>query len=800
VNRFDRLVAAAAAVILGTCAFAGALHTAPAEAVEGVTVRGSASGGDNAVEATVYVSTSPGRVCNGRVRHDEDTLRLPQLSTDRGGGGRWHWTVGADVRAGLWRVSVSCGLHHGEGAKTTSFLASAGARTGLHPVGLALGEVKAEPWHEEGSGGGQGGGGEENGYPHGQCTWWARKKRPDIPVFPGPSGDAKNWARSARKASPAFKIGETAKPGAIVVFQPGQAEAAQNGHVAYVESVQGHEMMVSEYNFAGKGKYGTRHLPWFGQHLQFIYRRNAPEPEEEGPTPSGAFRREVFRTCLNGSCGLSRRTGPKLSFPAIAPPLPESAAVDIVCQTTGDRVVGYDASSTDVWDRLVDGTYVTDYYVNTLGKNDQFTVPIPNCSQVTTPQVPPPAPEVHIGAPTGEAILTGMTELTATSNQPEVKFEARYSTTDGFAATASLHLIGTDSSPGDGFSVPWNTATIPNQGLGTQSTIEIVVTALDGSGNPTGAQDTRRVAVANPGADGGFAYRAFNTCSEADCHLHLRSGPGFSLYPQVGKVPDGGEVDIACQAHGQPVIGPLGPTEIWDELTDGKWASDYYVDTPVLAAFSPPIPQCGTVPEPPVLEVHLTNPATTKTLTGIVEVTASSNAPGVKFEAFYSTAPGSTAPTWHPIGVDESSVDNYSTNWDTTEVPNQGQPLENTILVRATALDYIGAPTEVVATRRVAVSNESNDGTFHYHVYGSCPNGECEAVKLHSGPGYTSYPVIGTVEENDEVDIVCQIEGQEVAGSRTTKIWDELADGRWISDYYVDTPVSESFSPPIPRC
>jgi surface antigen len=775
-----------------TCPVAGA--------AEGVTVSGSASGGDDAVEATVYVSTSPGRVCNGRVRHAGETLRLPQLSTDPAGGARWRWTVGPDVRAGLWLAAVTCRLHHGEGTGRSSFRASAGARTGRHPVGLALGAVEAEPWHEEGSGGGQGGGDEEDGYPRGQCTWWARKKRPDIPVFDGPSGDAKNWARSARKASPAFRVGEIAKPGAIVVFQPGQAEAGQNGHVAYVESVQGHEMKITEYNFARKDTKGFRELDWFGQHFQFIYRRGAAEPEEEGPTPPGAFRREVFRTCLNGSCGLTRHAGPARSFPSIAPTLAEGAVVDIDCQTRGDRVVGFDATSTDVWDRLVDGTYVSDYYVNTLGKNDQFTVPIPNCSQETTPRVPPPPAEVHIQAPTGGAILTGAVELTATSNVAGVKFEARYSTTDGFGATASPHLIGIDSTAGDGFSVPWNTVTIPNQGLGTQDTIEIVATALDGNGNPTGAQDTRRVAVANPGTDGGFAYRAYNTCSEADCELHLRAGPGFSSYPQVGEVPEGGEVDIACQAHGQPVIGPLGPIEIWDELTDGKWASDFYVDTPILAAFSPPIPRCSSVPEPPVLEVHLTNPATTRTLTGIAEVTASSNAPGVKFEAFYSTSPGSAAAIWHPIGVDESSVEDYSTYWDTTEVPNQGQPLENTIQVRATALDYIGAPTEVFATRRVAVSNESSDGSFHYHVYGSCPNGECEAVKLHSGPGYTSYPVVGSAEENDELRISCQAEGQEVTGSRTTRIWDELADGSWISDYYVDTPVPAGFSPPIPRC
>ena len=49
--------------------------------------------------------------------------------------------------------------------------------------------------------------------------------------------------------------------------------------------------------------------------------------------------------------------------------------IDIVCQTTGDRV----NNSTNVWDGLTTGAFVTDFYMDTSGMNGAFSPPIPRC-------------------------------------------------------------------------------------------------------------------------------------------------------------------------------------------------------------------------------------------------------------------------------------------------------------------------------------------------------------------------------------------------------------------------------------
>lgn len=662
--------------------------------------------------------------------------------------------------------------------------------------------MRAEPWHSKQVTHGIGGGGrrDEDGYPKGQCTWWARLQRPDLPVFRGPAGDAAHWADSARRADPPFKVGRKAKPGAVVVFQPGEAGAGEHGHVAYVEDVRGPQMVISEANFLDTKPGHKRPLRWRGKGFEFIYDREG-KPDKPGLEPPNTHRYYVFRTCSNGTCGLKQRSGPSTTFPRVGVPLLDGTAVDVVCQTRGQRVIGADATSTDVWDRLYDGSFVSDYFVDTPGKRDQFTVPIPDCSQLAPPPDPPPAPTIQLAAPASEIILGGTAEITATSNAPAVWFAALYSMTPGVKGSATWHSLGVDSSPIDGFRLAWDTTAIPNQGLGNQETIQIAATALDAAGGSTNASDSRQVAIANPNLDGTFSYHVYNTCELPKCELNKRSGPGFSAYPVVGTVKEGEEVRVLCQVHGQVVTGSEGTSDVWDRFNDGTWGADYYIDTPLIGMTSPPIPECDSVPPPPTLEVELTEPDAGTTLTGVVDVEASGNGPAVRFEAFYSQTP-QTAETasWFLLGQDSTPGNGFAVSWDTTNVPNQGLPTLNTVRVRAIALNYRSEPTNVQSVNRVAVSNPSEDGSFRYHVFGTCANGgDCE-TELYAGPGYSSYPVTGAVAEDDPVDIVCQAHGETFTGSLSSDVWNKLTNGSWITDYFVETPTAGAFSPPIPAC
>lgn len=76
-----------------------------------------------------------------------------------------------------------------------------------------------------------------NGYVWGQCTWYVKNQRPDLPNDLGNGGQ---WLASA--ASRGYATGYTPRVGAV---------AEQAGHVTYVEAVNGGMVTVSEMNYAG---------------------------------------------------------------------------------------------------------------------------------------------------------------------------------------------------------------------------------------------------------------------------------------------------------------------------------------------------------------------------------------------------------------------------------------------------------------------------------------------------------------------------------------------------------------------
>ena len=71
--------------------------------------------------------------------------------------------------------------------------------------------------------------------------------------------------------------------------------------------------------------------------------------------------------------GLNARTGPSTSH-AIAKVHGPGSTLQVVCQTPGSPIAG-----TRVWDKLTDGTYVTDSYVSTPARIG-YSAPLPRCS------------------------------------------------------------------------------------------------------------------------------------------------------------------------------------------------------------------------------------------------------------------------------------------------------------------------------------------------------------------------------------------------------------------------------------
>jgi surface antigen len=104
-----------------------------------------------------------------------------------------------------------------------------------------------------------------------------------------------------------------------------------------------------------------------------------------------------------------------------------------------------------------------------------------------------------------------------------------------------------------------------------------------------------------PGGPPVYRYFVYDTCANGQCGLAMRIAPSL-VSPQVGPLlPDNTEVDIICQTDGESVEGVKGfSSDVWDQLNNGFYVPDYYVDTPGShGLFSTPIPICGRAETPP---------------------------------------------------------------------------------------------------------------------------------------------------------------------------------------------------------
>lgn len=89
-----------------------------------------------------------------------------------------------------------------------------------------------------------------NMYDAGNCTWYVKSRRPDLP---NNLGNANTWYSMA--AADGFSVGSKPKKGAV-----GTSTRGSFGHVVYVEgiSLDGQTITISEMNYAGLYSQRTR--------------------------------------------------------------------------------------------------------------------------------------------------------------------------------------------------------------------------------------------------------------------------------------------------------------------------------------------------------------------------------------------------------------------------------------------------------------------------------------------------------------------------------------------------------------
>lgn len=117
-----------------------------------------------------------------------------------------------------------------------------------------------------------------------------------------------------------------------------------------------------------------------------------PAPAPPAGPPAGTYPHHVYHTCANGACGLRLHNAPSLGTPVTAV-RNDGDEVFVACQTTGDQVYGSDGSSSTVWDQLSEGSYASDYYIDTSGTGGAFSPPIPRCGAAASGNPPAGQPQ-----------------------------------------------------------------------------------------------------------------------------------------------------------------------------------------------------------------------------------------------------------------------------------------------------------------------------------------------------------------------------------------------------------------------
>jgi len=126
------------------------------------------------------------------------------------------------------------------------------------------------------------------------------------------------------------------------------------------------------------------------------------------------------------------------------------------------------------------------------------------------------------------------------------------------------------------------------QGSSRRSATRLAVSGIALFVLGSGALSIVGAAAANASSASG-PYKVVSTTG-----LNERSAPSGSS-AKVGNLADGTTVYIECQAGGVSYATGGSPSsdDIWDQLTNGAFVADYWINTKGIGNFSPGIPRCG---------------------------------------------------------------------------------------------------------------------------------------------------------------------------------------------------------------
>jgi lysophospholipase L1-like esterase len=262
--------------------------------------------------------------------------------------------------------------------------------------------------------------------------------------------------------------------------------------------------------------------------------------------------------------------------------------------------------------------------------------------------------------------------------------------------------------------------------------------------------------------------------ANATIPVNLRAGPG-TTFAIVGTASPGSDLDIVCQTTGTNVSG----SPIWDQLAGGPYISDYYTDTPVYAAFSPGFTQCDAPQSPSAptsyryrvagatIPVNLrSSPDASSQSVGIA---APNSDLDIVCQTVGSNVNGSSI--WDKL-ASGAYISDY---WTSTPVYAGYSP----------GIPHCPGAPDTIAPPPPA--GQSSPWTITAQL----------GLTVRQGAPRLTAPSAGTLGYGAPVAIECQTAGDNVGGS---VIWDRISGDRYISDYWINTPVYGAYTSGIPRC
>lgn len=172
-------------------------------------------------------------------------------------------------------------------------------------------------------------------------------------------GNGGSWDAAARSIG--YVVDTHPTVGSVAVWHGGEDHAWWGGHVAYVMAVDGAgNATVEEYNWSNYLRYGQR-TTRAPRYIHFVAATVVRPISLPGPTAAAQPAGHPYRT----TDFVRQRSGPGTGFHTLGI-LPPRQRIMVVCQVRSASVI----NGTGIWDRLSDGTYVTDYYTSTPAFNN----------------------------------------------------------------------------------------------------------------------------------------------------------------------------------------------------------------------------------------------------------------------------------------------------------------------------------------------------------------------------------------------------------------------------------------------